>query len=165
MRAIFNIIHINGRLMAATLGICAALPIASVHAQDISVPIDEAKLVHLDQPATEVIIGNPSIADISVQNGQMLVVTGKSFGVTNLIVLDAQGKEVLNRNVRVSTSKVQTVRLHKGINRFSYDCATRCEATLVPGDNAEYYSNLTKEIREKMGVAQSVIEGDPTGGQ
>jgi Flp pilus assembly secretin CpaC len=37
--------------------------------------------------AAEVIIGNPTIADVSVQGGNLLVVTGKSFGVTNIISL------------------------------------------------------------------------------
>jgi Flp pilus assembly secretin CpaC len=56
---------------------------------DIIVKYDQSQLLRLKRPAAEIIIGNPSIADVSVQSGNLLVITGKSFGVTNIITLDA----------------------------------------------------------------------------
>lgn len=147
---------LGGALLAAT---------GDARAQDITVPLDEARLIHLEQPVSDVIVGNPSIADIAVQNGQLLVVTGKSFGMTNLIVLDARGEEIVNRNLRVRSPSARTVRMHKGGARFSYDCPERCETMLVPGDNSDFSSAVSTGIREKIGVAQSAAEGDAGGSQ
>lgn len=134
-------------------------------AQDISVTVDEAELVRLDHPASEVIIGNPSIADVAVQNGKLLVVTGKSFGLTNVIVLDVQGKEILDRKVRVRTDRSRLVRVHKGRERATYDCDNRCEATLTVGDAEGHFEAINKSIRNKFGVAQAALEGGDSGGQ
>ncbi|MEZ5828402.1 MAG: pilus assembly protein N-terminal domain-containing protein [Hyphomicrobiales bacterium] len=54
---------------------------------DIEVLIDEATLLRLERPAAEIVVGNPSIADVAVQNGKSIVLTGKSFGETNLIAI------------------------------------------------------------------------------
>ena len=52
-------------------------------------------------PGAEVIIGNPSIADVTIQGGNLLVVTGKTFGVTNIIALDAQRNVIQDQRVVV----------------------------------------------------------------
>ena len=56
-------------------------------------------------------VGNPSIADVSVQSGKVLVVTGKSYGETNLIVMDADGKVVANRKLIVQDPRAGAVTL------------------------------------------------------
>jgi Flp pilus assembly secretin CpaC len=132
-------------------------------AADITVPSDEARLVRLDRPATEVIVGNPSIADVAVQNGKLLVVTGKTFGITNVIVLDARGREILNKKVRVGTDNARLVRIYKGRGRSSYDCAPRCETALVIGDAEGHFESLSKETRNKFGIAQQALEGEQGG--
>jgi len=128
-------------------------------AQDITVMADEARLLRLDRPGTEVIVGNPSIADVSVQSGKVLVITGKSFGMTNLIVLDGKGEEVLSRKVRVATDGKRMVTLHKGMQRQTLDCQTRCEMTLVPGDVTTHFEPLSKSVQTKFGLAQSALDG------
>ena len=52
---------------------------------DLIVKYDQSHLLRLPRPAAEIIIGNPAIADISVQFGNLLVITGKTFGITNII--------------------------------------------------------------------------------
>jgi Flp pilus assembly secretin CpaC len=66
----------------------AGSSLAQTRAEDLVVNYDQSQLVKLPRPAAEIIIGNPSIADVTVQNGNLLVVTGKTFGITNMIVLD-----------------------------------------------------------------------------
>ena len=44
-----------------------------------------------DQVAT-IVIGNPLIADATLQSGGVLVVTGKGYGATNLLALDRGGQ-------------------------------------------------------------------------
>lgn len=159
-----SVITARKRMTFALLAIIGAgLPLAGqttkALAKDIIVPVDEAILVRLDKQASDVIIGNPSIADVSVQNGRLLVVTGKTFGITNIIILDSQGQEILSEKVHVQTDQKRLVRVFKGKSRASYDCAPRCETALMPGDADGHFEALQKEITGKMGIAQTAVDG------
>ncbi|GAB4229911.1 MAG: pilus assembly protein N-terminal domain-containing protein [Methyloligellaceae bacterium] len=149
-------------MMALTGWLLAGSPSPAM-AKDISVAVDQAKLVRLSRPGAEVVIGNPSIADVSVQNARVLVVTGKTFGTTNLIVLDAKGREILNEKVRVHTEHKRQVSLYKGSSRVSYDCDGRCQSALVPGDDPLHVDALAKAIISKFGIAQSALDGEISG--
>jgi hypothetical protein len=74
-------------------------------AQGIDVTIDFAKILTLDRPAETIVVGNPGIADASVEDEKTIVLTGKTAGATNLIVLDGEGKEIVNAVVRVSSRR------------------------------------------------------------
>ncbi|HSR82510.1 MAG TPA: pilus assembly protein N-terminal domain-containing protein, partial [Hyphomicrobiaceae bacterium] len=52
------------------------------------------------RPATEFIIDNPSIADVSVRSGKPVVVTGKSFGITNILALELHQQRCRHRPKR-----------------------------------------------------------------
>ena len=132
---------------------------ATAGTDQIIATIDQSSLVRLPRQGTDVIIGNPSIADFAVQNGKLLVVTGKSFGVTNVIVLDAEGDEIINQKVTVRADRKHIVTLHKGAFRRSYHCGHTCQVTLLPGDTSGYFEAVSKEIQEKFGVAQSALDG------
>ena len=99
---------------------------ATAAKNDVEVIIDEATLVRLDRPAAEIVVGNPSIADVSVQSGRGLIVTGKSFGETNLIVMDADGKVVVNRTLIVQEPRTGFVTIYKGASRQTLHCAPHC---------------------------------------
>ena len=59
----------------------------------IVVMVDQARIVKIPASAQTLVIGNPQIADVTLQNGVMIV-TGKGFGETNFIALDAVGNPV-----------------------------------------------------------------------
>ena len=147
--------------------VCAAVwtaPRAAL-ASDVSVMIDEVRLVRLDRAGAEVVIGNPSVADVAVQNSRLLVITGKTIGMTNLVVLDAGGKELLNKKVTVTLDPRRFVVLYKGIGRYSHMCNERCRPSLVPGDADLYVDALAKQIRNKFGISQSALDGTQASGQ
>ena len=74
-----------------------ALNAHQARANDLIVRYDQSQILRLPTPVSELIIGNPSIADVAIQGPDLLVITGKTFGVTNVIALDAE------RNVRPGT--------------------------------------------------------------
>ncbi|MCC0013935.1 MAG: pilus assembly protein N-terminal domain-containing protein [Rhodobiaceae bacterium] len=125
-------------------------------AEKLLVGVDRARLVRIDVPVDTVIIGNPTIADASVYDQTTLIITGKSFGETNLIVLDALGKIVHEVDLAVSTPS-DTLTIHKGANRLSYTCAPVCERTLRAGDATEAFTNLQAQVAGTidMGRAQA----------
>ncbi len=126
----------------------------------VNVTIDEAQLIKIDRPAAEIIVGNPSIADVAVQSAKLLVVTGKSFGRTNLIVVDADGKEIMNKMLSVQEPRTGLMTLQRGAGRrYSYYCAPNCAAELAVGDDPGYFEALSKEVKTKQSMGQSSAEG------
>ena len=73
-------------LRPALLLLAVATAPGAFAAEPLSVMIDHAKVMHISRPAEVVIVGNPGIADATIQDQQTLIVTGRSFGSTNLIV-------------------------------------------------------------------------------
>ena len=63
----------------------------------IRVMLNHAKIIKLSHAAATVIIGNPEIADATVRDSQTLVLTGRGFGQTNLVILDAGGNPIVAR--------------------------------------------------------------------
>ena len=76
--------------------------------------------------SSEVIIGNPSIADVTVQGGNLLVVTGKTFGVTNIIALDAQRNVIQDQRVVVERKTGTPSSSIRGRCAQSYTCSPTC---------------------------------------
>jgi hypothetical protein len=130
---------------------------------NVDITIDQARLIRLQRPAAEIIVGNPSIADVSVQSGKVLVVTGKSYGRTNLIVIDAEGKQITNRSLSVTEPGQGYVIVHKGISPFTYYCAPNCTPSLTVGDNPDWFDAIQKEVQAKQSMGQASAEGGASG--
>ncbi len=107
----------------------------------ISVLVNQAKIVKLARNADTIIIGNPEIADASVQDASTLVLTGKGFGVTNLVVLDAEGRPIVDEQVTVSRQSVNSVRIYRRAAVQTLSCTPVCEAAYVT--EAEAMSDTT----------------------
>ena len=122
----------------------------------INVNVDQAQLVNLPDRVATIIIGNPLIADATVQNGGILVVTGKGFGMTNLLALDRSGRVLMSRMVEVrgpGTSDIVTV--YKGIERESYSCAPNCERRITLGDSPAFFNATLSQSGARNGQAQA----------
>ena len=96
----------------------------SVRAADtgniIGVAVDHARILEIDRPAATVIVGNPAIVDIEVLSSERLVLTGKNYGITNVVILDASGDTILDEQVAVQTFEASTVRVYRQANRITY---------------------------------------------
>ncbi len=126
----------------------------------IDVPIDQAHIVRLDAEAAQVIVGNPAIADVSVRDARMLVVTGKSYGETNLIALDHSGAEILSTLIAVRDGSLRTVTLYNGGERRTYFCDPGCLRMLAIGDDKAQFDELAQSVERKFGVVNSAIGGN-----
>ena len=77
---------------------------AAAQAESISVSADQVERVHLRGAAADVVIGNPAIADVTMIDNRTLVITGKSHGVTSLVVFDGQRRVLFEGPVSVGVS-------------------------------------------------------------
>lgn len=129
----------------------------SIAATEIVVMADEAKLVSVGGEVSTVVVGNPSIADATVQ-GQNVFIHGRSFGYTNLIVLDKQGSQIANLGVTVMQGGNNNLTVFRGGGKYSYVCEPQCQVTLTIGDKPEYYDAIESETNRKIGIATGLAK-------
>lgn len=153
--------------LVATMICLAALAIDAqqARANDLMVRYDQSQILRLPRPMSELIIGNPSIADVAIQGPDLLVITGKTFGITNVIALDADRNVIQDQRVIVQRDEQRLVNLHKGAQRQSYTCSPTCQPTITIGDDPTYFEMISKHSSTKTGFSNSGAESQAGGGQ
>lgn len=139
-------------LVAACL---AGLTTASALAEGapITVNANMARVLRINAPAATVIVGNPAVADVTIQDPQTLVLTGKSFGRTNLIVLDSIGNPIADTLVDVVQQQAGTMTVYQGLKRQSLSCQPLCQPTISFGDDGEFLAGTISNSSVVNGAA------------
>lgn len=119
---------------------CCLLPQAAIAAEELGIELDQAKIMKLPEKVSTIVVGNPLIADVAVQSGGLVVVTGKGYGTTNLIVLDRAGSVLMERSIVVRGANANTVAVYRGVERETYSCTPLCERRITLGDSAAYFT-------------------------
>ncbi len=109
------------------LAILVATGAAAFAEGGIEVTMNNAKVVRLPRAADTIIIGNPEIADAAVQDPTTIVLTGKGFGVTNLVIFDEEGTPIVDDRITVSRSTASTVRIYRRSSVQTLSCTPYCE--------------------------------------
>jgi Flp pilus assembly secretin CpaC len=156
------------RVLAAVRPLCwlalaLFLPagVSAVLADDvIVVHLDEARLIALPDRAATVVIGNPLIADVSVQPGGPAILTGKSYGATNLIIIDRGGAVLTEHDVEVQESSDKIVVVYRGVNRSTHSCTPECAARVTLSDQTEFFTDTLARMTARN--AQSLAAGAGT---
>jgi Flp pilus assembly secretin CpaC len=134
------------------------LSAAAVHADDtIVVHLDEARVIKLPDRAATVVVGNPLIADLSVQSGGLAVITGKSYGATNFLIMDKSGAVLTEHTVEVQGPTDKIVVVYRGINRATYSCTPECAARVTLADQTEFFTDTLARMAARN--AQSLASG------
>jgi Flp pilus assembly secretin CpaC len=128
---------------------------AEPSAETIAVNVDQAKLVKLPTRVATIVVGNPLIADVTLQNGGIVVVTGKGYGATNFIAMDRSGEVLVDRVIQVEGPTDQLVTVYRGIDRESYSCMPICQRRVTLGDGETYF----KSAMDQAGTLSSQASG------
>lgn len=131
------------------------LAMANAKADEVEVGLDQAQVMKLPAGVATIVIGNPLIADGSLQAGNLLVVTGKGFGTTNMMALDRGGRVLMDKNITVTGPRTaDLVTVYKGIDRESYSCTPRCSPRITTlGDTPAYFGAVLGETTQRSGAA------------
>ncbi|QQO35238.1 pilus assembly protein N-terminal domain-containing protein [Bradyrhizobium diazoefficiens] len=132
-------------LAAAAMLASPAIGLAEPTADTIAVNVDQAKLVRLPGKVATIVVGNPLIADVTLQPGGMIVVTGKGYGATNFIALDRGGEILVDRQIQVEGPSDRLVTVYRGIERESYSCLPICQRRVTLGDSDNYFSTTMSQ--------------------
>ena len=145
----------RAKLLPVLLLAAFLLPRAVQAAETLDIALDTATLVKLPDKVSTIVVGNPLIADVAVQSGGLVVVTGKGFGATNLIALDRAGAVLLERSIVVRGPGGPTVQVYRGIQRETYSCAPDCERRITLGDSADYFTATISQSDARNSTAAS----------
>lgn len=118
-----------GLVLTLALAAATAGGTAASAQSGIAVTMNEARIVKLARPADTIVVGNPAIADASVQDATTIVLTGKGFGVTNLVVLDQEGSPVVDELIYVSRQDARSVRIYRRGDVQTLSCTPNCESS------------------------------------
>ena len=152
--------------LLVTLGLFPALGLVPAARAEglpvVTVVVDNAKVMRLPEHTQTVIVGNPIIADVTLQKNGVLVLTGKSFGATNLIALDGAGAMLAETTIRVEASQASVVTVQRGADeRNSYSCTPNCQPSVQLGDSTKYFGDVSgqAEARRTMATGASAPAG------
>ena len=146
----------NLRLLTSAFAVAASIGVTAAKADTVSVMVDQARVMKLPERVATIVIGNPLIADASLQAGGILILTGKGYGSTNLVAFDRSGRIVLDKTVQVLGPKGgDIVVVYRGVERESYSCAPNCERRLMLGDSQAFFTTTLQQSVVRSGQAQA----------
>jgi hypothetical protein len=126
-----------------------------IAAEPITVWLDEARVIKVPERAATVVIGDPLIADLSIQPGGIAVITGKGYGATNVIVMDPSGAVLLEKSIEVKGPRDLIVVVYRGVNRNTYSCTPECAPRITLGDDSDYFGKTLSDSGSRNTQAMS----------
>lgn len=136
--------RLSNTVIAMIAGCSSLLCVTPSNAAEYAVEINKTQIMRLPAPAASVVIGNPQIADITVHSSDTLLLNGRGYGETNIIVFDQFGRTVLNTDVQVtpptSDSSIRVNFIGKG--QETYSCTPHCSPSPIHGDAPGFISEF-----------------------
>ncbi|MCC2613284.1 MULTISPECIES: pilus assembly protein N-terminal domain-containing protein [Rhizobium/Agrobacterium group] len=124
-RSVMLRLAVLGGLVSAVAGQAAAQE--EQESGLLRVFMNHARVLKLDRPVSKVIVGNSNVADATVADPTTIVLTGRSFGTTNLVLLDTEGNAIADERILVSIDEGNTVRVYRQTARSVLSCTPNCE--------------------------------------
>jgi hypothetical protein len=128
-------------------------------AEVITIQLDQARIAKLPENVGTLIIGNPLIADVTLEQGGTMILTGKGYGVTNLIALDRAGALISEQSIEVRAASDTVVVVYRGVDRESYSCTPVCERRITLGDSPQFFNETILQAGNRSTRAASASRG------
>ncbi len=126
--------------------------------EELIIYSDHSTLITLPGLPGTVVVGNPSIADVTL-DGDRLLLHGRNFGSTSLTVLDQTGAMMRDYEINVTLLESNSAMVFKNGARATYNCTPNCQPALTVGDLYKpHFDDLSDAINEKALISS----GQPT---
>jgi Flp pilus assembly secretin CpaC len=114
--------------MRLAVALAAFLAVSgAAEAATISVSMDKSTRISLNRPARNLVVANPKVADVTLIDARNIVILGKGYGTTSLLVVDAAGRTIADHDIVVSSAGVGAVSFYRGAQVQTFACDARCE--------------------------------------
>jgi hypothetical protein len=138
----------------AALAMSLALAPAAMASDPFTVKVDQTVTLKIGGAANSVVIGNATVADVSVHDARTLLITGKAFGATNLTVLDRGGNTIYTNQIVVGGEVDSGLTIVRGQGTYSYSCVDKCRSTPMVGDAPEHFNGVMSTVTGKLATAK-----------
>lgn len=147
----------TGRTVMATVValVAGAMTVPAIAADSIEVEMDNARLLKVPEGTDTIIVGNPLIADVAVQRNNVMVVTGKLYGTTNMIALDAKGAIISESRIVVATPQQDRLIVLRGGEKETYSCNPDCGPVLQVGDSEKAFNKAAQQSGQRITAIKS----------
>jgi hypothetical protein len=144
MRAI--VLATLATLTLGTVGATLGPIVSTAEAADVvSVTWRKAQIMSFGSGVSSIIIGDPSVVDVTLEGSGQVIVFGKVPGETNMMVLGTDGTVLFDASVVVMPEDDRVVSIispgRNVISERSWTCLTRCVQVLGPGGTP--YASVT----------------------
>jgi len=112
---------------------CLLGSVRPAHAEALIVPLDHSTRLRVAGAASSVVVGNPSVADVTVVDSHTLFVSGRGYGVTDVVVLDGTGRTLFSTEVVVGVAHTGRVSVWRGPTRVDMACTPSCQPSIRSG--------------------------------
>ncbi len=142
-------------LRFATLSLAAIFFLSNAFADSIVVEASKSTSLRLKGAAASVVIGNPRVADVAVHDANLIFITGRSFGTTNLLIFAEDGSQLYSGDVVVTTNTTNLLNVNRAGETNTYDCAPTCRSVLSIGDELVYFDTLVSQSERLQDLSRA----------
>ena len=126
---------------ALAVTLLAAAVAGPAAAAALTVAVDHNVRLSLGGPAGSVVVGNPSVADVTVVDSRTVFVSGRGPGSTDVTVVDPLGRIVFAGDIRVVSEPGAHVVIHRGAKeRADLSCDPTCTPSTATTASAAHGS-------------------------
>lgn len=156
-RAIYTALLISVCSLPAIAGVAGPAQIQAIETQTpvetgpLIVPFGQSVMLKTSNPISGISVGSPVIADVAVHDANSIFVTGRSFGITSLHILDNKGRVIMERPIQVVDANPGKMTIVRGSDQFTMDCSPKCQPMPSPGDNKDYFETVLSQSETLSG--------------
>jgi Flp pilus assembly secretin CpaC len=114
-----------GLLIGAVIVVGATAAVAATG--DMTVQLKESRRVGLNGSVANVVVSDPSVADVAMVDPHSVVVLGKGYGSSTVLILDHNGRALLDSRITVVAPDDGRVTVFRGAVATEFACAPRCQ--------------------------------------
>ncbi len=130
---------------ACAIVMSAAFFAGTAMADQFTVEASKTKPLRLKHKAAAIVVGNPNFADVAVHNENLIFITGKTYGTTNLLIFDDAGRQIYSGDIVVTANTTSFVTINRAGQNVTMDCAGNCRSILSIGDNHENFMAMVQQ--------------------
>jgi Pilus formation protein N terminal region len=154
----------KSKFVISTLALLAATTAGAAGAaavEQLTLYSSRTSYMQMAEPPGTVVVGNPSIADVTI-NGSQVFLHGRNYGSTNIMIFDTKGQLAREFEVVVQEGAQNHVTVFKGPGSLTFACAADCQPTMRPGDIHEWFNDVSSEFKKVTEMATGQKSSDGT---